>query len=61
MEALLLFVRPLLLSFLTSKAVKDLVVQLLEAYVKTTDNQIDDVLVKIVEEKLFTAQWCNLI
>ena len=56
MEALLLFVRPLLLSFLTSKAVKDLVVQLLEGYVKTTDNQIDDVLVKIVEEKLFTAQ-----
>ena len=56
MNALILIVKPLLFSFLTSKAVKDLVIQLLEGYVKTTDNQIDDVLVKIVEEKLFTAQ-----
>ena len=56
MNALILIVKPLLFSFLTSKAVKDLVVQLLEGYAKTTDNQIDDVLVKIVEEKLFTAQ-----
>jgi hypothetical protein len=56
MSALILLVRPILFSFLNSKAVKDLVIQLLEGYVKTTDNQIDDVLVKIVEEKLFSPQ-----
>jgi hypothetical protein len=56
MIALLLIIKPILFSFLTSKAVKDLLIQLLQGYAKTTDNQIDDVLVKIVEDKLFTAQ-----
>ena len=56
MNALLLLIKPVLFTFLTSKAVKDLVIQLLQGYVKTTDNKVDDVLVKIIEEKLFTAQ-----
>ncbi len=56
MSALIQIIKPILFKFLTSEAVKDLVIQLLQSYVKTTDNQIDDVLVKIVEEKLFTAQ-----
>lgn len=56
MTAVITLIKPILLSFLTSKAVKDLVVQLLEGYVKTTDNQIDDALVLIVKEKLYTVQ-----
>lgn len=56
MDALIALVKPILFAFLTSKAVKDLVVQLLEKYVSTTDNQIDNALVAIVKEKLYTAQ-----
>lgn len=56
MNAVLALVKPLLFSFLTSKAVKDLVVQLLEGYVHTTDNKVDDALVEIVKEKLYTPQ-----
>jgi hypothetical protein len=48
--------KPVIFSFLTSKAVKDLVIQLLEAYVKTTDNRIDDSVVEIVRAKLYTPQ-----
>lgn len=49
-------VKPVLFSFLTSKAVKELVIDLLKKYVRTTDNQIDDTVVLLVEQKLFTAQ-----
>lgn len=56
MNAVIAFLKPLLFSFLNSKAVKDLVVQLLEKYAKTTDNQVDDALVDIVREKLYTPQ-----
>ena len=56
MQAFIALVKPILFSFFTSKVVKQLVIELLYKYVKTTDNQIDDTLVRIVEEKLFTAQ-----
>jgi len=56
MNALIALIKPILFSFLTSKAVKDLVVELLNKYVSTTDNQIDDTIVKIVEDKLFSPQ-----
>lgn len=56
MPALVALVKPVLFTFLTSKAVKDLVVELLRKYVKTTDNQIDDTLVEIVAQKLYTHQ-----
>ncbi len=46
-------VRPILFSFLKSKAVKKLIVDLLRAYTKTTDNTIDDQVVVFVEENLF--------
>jgi hypothetical protein len=36
--------------------VKNLVIELLEKYVKTTDNTVDDVVVALVKEKLFTPQ-----
>ena len=46
-------VRPILFSFLKSKAVKKLIVDLLRAYAKTTDNTVDDQVVVFVEKNLF--------
>ena len=46
------FIRPILFSFLQSRAVKKLVVDLLEALAKRTDNQLDDQAVDIVRTKL---------
>jgi hypothetical protein len=56
MKAFIALIQPVLFTFFTSKEVKELVIRLLDKYVKTTDNQIDDVLVRIVEDKLFTAE-----
>lgn len=56
MNAVLAVVKPLLFSFLTSKAVKDLVIELLQKYVSTTDNRVDDALVEIVKQKIYTPQ-----
>ena len=41
-------IKPILFKFMGSKAVKELVVKLLEAYCKTTDNTIDDKLTALV-------------
>jgi hypothetical protein len=38
---------------LKSEAVKDLVVKLLEAYSKSTENTIDDKVVELVKKNLF--------
>ena len=46
------FIRPILLSFLQSSAVKKLVVDLLEALAKRTDNQLDDQAVELIRTKL---------
>lgn len=46
-------VRPILFSFLKSKAVKKLIIDLLGAYAKTTDNTVDDQVVVFVEKNLF--------
>lgn len=43
----------LLLSFWESEEVKTFVISLLEKYAKSSDNDIDDVLVNIVRSKLF--------
>jgi hypothetical protein len=53
MKAFIVLIRPILFSFLASTAVKNLVIELLTKYVKTTDNQIDETLVAIVKDKLF--------
>ena len=50
---MLFLIRPILLRFLRSNSVKTLVVELLEAYAKTTDNTIDDQVVKYVKQNLF--------
>ena len=56
MGAVVAVVKPLVISIATHPAVKNLVVDLLEKYVKTTDNTVDDVVVTLVKEKLFTPQ-----
>lgn len=45
-------VRPVLIAFLESEAVKNLVVDLLDRYAKSTSNDIDDVVVGLVRSKL---------
>jgi hypothetical protein len=56
MGAVVAVVKPLVISIATHPAVKNLVVELLEKYVRTTDNTVDDVVVALVKEKLFTPQ-----
>ena len=56
MSAVVAVVKPLLISIATHPAVKNLVIELLTKYVKSTDNSIDDVVLELVREKLFTPQ-----
>jgi hypothetical protein len=56
MDALVVVVKPLLLKIATHPAVKNLVIELLEKYVKTTDNSIDDMVLSTVKELLFKPQ-----
>ena len=51
---MLLFIKPILLTFIKSDSVKKLVIDLLEAYVARTDNKLDDQALKIVKDKLFS-------
>ena len=48
MEAITKPLKPVLLRFVNSKAVRQLVVDLLEAYAKSTSTKIDDGLVDLV-------------
>jgi len=48
----LLLLRPVLFAFMRSTSVKRLIVDLLKAYSKTTDNQIDDQIALAVERAL---------
>jgi len=56
MGAVVAVVKPLILSLAANPAVKNLVIELLTKYVKSTDNSIDDVVLTIVKDKLFTPQ-----
>jgi len=56
MNAIVAVVKPLLITIATHPAVKQLVVDLLTKYVRTTDNSIDDVVLTLVKEKLFSPQ-----
>ena len=56
MVAVVAVVKPLLIQVATHPAVKNLIVELLTKYVKSTDNSIDDVVLELVKEKLFTPQ-----
>ena len=51
-------IRPILFSFLTSHGVKKLIVDLLEALAKKTENTLDDFAVKTVKNALL-PEWPN--
>ena len=46
------FIRPILFSFLLSKQVKQLAIDLLEAYAASTETKIDDKIVASVKKAL---------
>ena len=48
-----LLITPILMAFISSTAVKELLISLLEAYANTTDNTIDDKAVALVKKNLF--------
>lgn len=52
MSAIVATMKPILMAFLGSRAVKKLVVDLLSAYAKTTDNTVDDMAVNMIKSKL---------
>jgi len=56
MNVIVAVVKPLLITIATHPAVKQLVVDLLTKYVRTTDNSIDDFVLTLVKEKLFSPQ-----
>jgi len=45
-------IKPILFAFIKTTAVKELIVNLLEAYAKSTDNTVDDSLVQLVRKNL---------
>jgi len=55
-DLLVTVVKPVIISIATHPAVKQLVVELMEKYVRTTDNSVDDVVLALVKEKLFKPQ-----
>ncbi len=50
---MLLLIKPILFRFLQSEGVKKMLIEMLEAYAKTTDNTIDDRVVDYVRQNLF--------
>ena len=50
---MIVLIKPVLMAFLSSSAVKELVIQLLEAYAASTDNTIDDKAVELIKKNLF--------
>jgi hypothetical protein len=56
MGAVVAVVKPILLKIATQPAVKKLVIELLEKYVKSTDNSIDDNIVVAVKAAIFKDQ-----
>ena len=46
-------IKPILFRFLNTKAVKNLVIELLTAYSKRTDNKVDDYAVDLITRELF--------
>jgi hypothetical protein len=53
---MLFLIKPILFRFMQSEAVKNLVIDLLRAYVEKTDNTVDDKVVDFVEQNLFPTR-----
>lgn len=45
-------IKPILVAFVMSDSVKNLVIELLEAYAKSTDTNVDDYAVELVKKGL---------
>ena len=52
--------KPILMVFIRSKAMKRLVIDLLKALVKQTDNTIDDQAVAFIEARMFPGSTTSL-
>ena len=52
--------KPILMVFIKSKAMKRLVIDLLKALVKQTDNTIDDQAVAFIEARMFPGSTTSL-
>lgn len=52
----LTILKPIVLRIATHPAVKNLVIELLEKYVKSTDNSIDDKILETIKVLLFKEQ-----
>ena len=52
--------KPILLVFIKSKAMKRLIIDLLKAIAKQTDNTIDDQAVSFIEARMFPGSSTNL-
>ena len=52
--------KPLLMVFIKSKAMKRLILDLLKALVKQTDNTLDDQAVSFIEARMFPGSTTNL-
>ena len=55
-NSMIRILKPILLTFCKTNAVKKLILDLLKALVKSTDNTVDDKIVAIIESKL----WPNV-
>ena len=49
-----LLIKPILLAFIKSDSVKQLIIDILQAYVARTDNKLDDKALEMVKEKVFS-------
>jgi hypothetical protein len=56
LDAIVNIVRPFLVRIATHPSVKKLVIQLLEKYVSTTDNSIDDAILQTVKDLISKPQ-----
>ena len=52
--------KPILMTFLTTTAVKRLIVDLLKTIAKQTDNSIDDQAVTFIESRMFPGSTTSL-
>jgi len=52
-------IKPILFTFLASDSVKKLVVELLSAYAKRTDNLVDDYAVNLIKRELLGEKEGN--
>ena len=50
---MIFLIKPILLKFLLSDSVKTLVVDLLSAYAKSTENTLDDAAVELVKRNIY--------